>query len=274
MRIISICPSNTEIIEFLGLTSQLIGVDNYSDWPVNLDHLPKLGSDLDIDMDKVEELRPDLVIASLSVPGMEKNVKALKSRDIPHIVINSHSLAEIGESIEEIGAACEVPERGKQVAERYRTQLAQFHSIASLIHERPSLYWEWWPKPVFTPGRVNWLTEISELAGARNVFADKDTASFQTDLEEVKRREPDYILLSWVGVRTEKINPAVVHKREGWNELPAVQKQQIAVMEEDFFCRPSPRLIIGLDKLAKMIHPNAFQSVPLDPLFQKSSEAR
>lgn len=267
MRLISICPSNTEVIEFLGLTSQLIGVDDYSDWPTNVTHLPKLGPDLDINMEKVEALQPDLVIASLSVPGMEKNVEELKARGIPHIVTNPQSLTEIGESIEEIGKACGVLEQGKLAAERYRMQLAQFYSLASTIEKRPSLYWEWWPKPVFTPGKVNWLTEISELAGARNVFADKNTANFQTNWENVKERNPDFILLSWVGVRTEKIDPAIVLKRPGWKELPAVRQQRIAVMEENFFCRPSPRLIIGLEKLAKMVHPKAFQSIELDSLF-------
>ncbi|OCA81383.1 cobalamin-binding protein [Pseudobacillus wudalianchiensis] len=267
MRLISICPSNTEVIEFLGLTSQLIGVDDYSDWPADVRHLPRLGPDLDIDMGKVEALQPDLVIASLSVPGMEKNVEKLQARGIPHIVTNPQSLADIGESIEEIGKACGVSEQGKLGAERYRTQLAQFHSLASSIEKRPSLYWEWWPKPVFTPGKVNWLTEMSELAGAYNVFADQDTANFQTDWEDVKKRNPDFILLSWVGVQTEKINPAIVLKRPGWGELTAVKEQRIAVMEEKFFCRPSPRLIIGLEKLAKMVHPEAFQSLKLDSLF-------
>ncbi|MEK4028334.1 cobalamin-binding protein [Pseudobacillus sp. FSL P4-0506] len=267
MRLISLCPSNTEVMDFLGLTSQLIGVDDYSDWPAAVNTLPQLGPDLDINMEKVEALQPDLVIASLSVPGMEKNVERLRARGIPHIVTNPQSLSEIGESIEEIAMACGIPDEGKMVAKRYREQLKQFRDAASLIKAPPFVYWEWWPKPVFTPGNVNWLTEISELAGARNIFADKNTANFQTDWEEVRKRNPDFILLSWVGVRTEKINPDVVLKRPGWSELFAVKQQRIAVMEESFFCRPSPRLISGLEKLAKMIHPEVFQTIELDPLF-------
>lgn len=267
MRLISICPSNTEVIDFLGLTSQLIGVDDYSDWPSAVNTLPKLGPDLDINMEKIEELQPDLVIASLSVPGMERNVEQLRARGIPHIVTNPQSLSEIGESIEEIAKTCGIPDEGKAIAKRYREQLKQFRNTASLVKERPLLYWEWWPKPVFTPGNVNWLTEISELAGARNIFADKNTANFQTDWEEVRKRNPDFILLSWVGVHTEKINPAIVQKRPAWSELSAVKQQRVAVMEESLFCRPSPRLIIGLEKLAKMVHPEVFQAIELDPLF-------
>src|SRR5881275_744503 len=83
VRVVSLCPSNTEVMEFLGLTHLLVGVDDFSDWPESIAGLPKLGPDLSINMDLVEELKPDIVLASLSVPGMEKNVKALAERGIP-----------------------------------------------------------------------------------------------------------------------------------------------------------------------------------------------
>ncbi|PAF15074.1 cobalamin-binding protein, partial [Shouchella clausii] len=85
--------------------------------------------------------------------------------------------------------------------------------------------WEWWPKPVFTPGKVNWLTEISEIAGGRNLYADVELASVQTDWEDVLNRQPDYICLAWVGVRREKVNPEIVLKRPGWSELEAVKQK-------------------------------------------------
>ena len=69
MRVISLCPSNTEIMEFLGLTELLVGVDDFSDWPKSIESLPRLGPDLSIDLDQVEKVKPDLVLASLSVPG-------------------------------------------------------------------------------------------------------------------------------------------------------------------------------------------------------------
>ena len=84
MRVISLCPSNTEIMEFLGLTELLVGVDDFSDWPESIKSLPQLGPDLSINLDLVEQLKPDLVLASLSVPGMEKNIEGLKARKIPY----------------------------------------------------------------------------------------------------------------------------------------------------------------------------------------------
>ncbi len=95
---------------------------------------------------------------------------------------------------------------------------------AATVATNPRLYWEWWPKPVFTPGRINWLTEISTIAGGLNEFRDVELASVQTDLEDVLDRKPDYILLAWVGVRTEKVKKEVVLKRPGWKELTAVKE--------------------------------------------------
>jgi len=86
MRIISICPSNTELLAYLGLTNDLIAVDDYSDWPQAVLTLPRVGPDLAIRMEEVEQLKPDLVVASLTVPGMEKNIEELERRKLPYII--------------------------------------------------------------------------------------------------------------------------------------------------------------------------------------------
>ncbi|MDF2855988.1 MAG: cobalamin-binding protein, partial [Neobacillus sp.] len=120
MKLISICPSNTEIVEYLGLTSSLIGVDDFSDWPKEIKGLPRLGPDLNIDMDKVEKLEPDLVLASLSVPGMERNIMELKKRNIPYIIVpNPKTLTEIGKSLLVVGEATNTTERAKLLYEKY-----------------------------------------------------------------------------------------------------------------------------------------------------------
>ncbi|MGA5690094.1 cobalamin-binding protein [Cytobacillus pseudoceanisediminis] len=261
MKILSLCPSNTELVEYLGFTDMLAGVDDYSDWPDQISRLPRLGPDLSINMDKVEELKPDLVLASLSVPGMEKNVAELEKRQIPHIVLNPQSLADIEQDLilaaEKIGK----PERGILAAKEFAEKIEALKLISSRIEKKPSLYWEWWPKPVFTPGKVNWLTEISEIAGGMNLFRDIELASVQTDWEDVLNRQPDYICLAWVGVRREKVNPDIVLKRPGWSEMEAVKQNRVLVLEEELFCRPSPRLIEGALKLAKKIHPQAFSKI-------------
>lgn len=261
MKILSLCPSNTELMEYLGFTHMLAGVDDYSDWPDQISGLPRLGPDLSINMDKVEELKPDLVLASLSVPGMEKNVDELKKRHIPHIVLNPQSLEDIEQDLVTVSEKVGKPEAGISAAKGFRAKTEELKKISAGIKEKPSLYWEWWPKPVFTPGKINWLTEISEIAGAKNLFSDVELASVQTDWDDVLKRQPDYICLAWVGVRREKVNPEIVLKRPGWSELEAVKQNKILVLEEELYCRPSPRLIEGAVGLAKKIHPEVFSSL-------------
>ena len=118
------------------------------------------------------------------------------------------------------------------------------------------------------PGRINWLTEISTIAGGLNEFRDVELASVQTDWEDVLDRKPDYILLAWVGVRTEKVKKKVVLKRPGWKELTAVKENRFSIMEEELYCRPSPRLLEGALKLGKMIHPEIYDDLELPKWIQ------
>lgn len=258
MRIVSICPSNTELLAYLDLTDSIVGVDNYSDWPQSINQLPRLGPDLDIDMDAVEKLKPDLVVASLSVPGMEKNIEGLKAKNLPYIILNPNSLDEIGENILLLGKETNTEQKAQEVYRKYHQLIDQYREISKQVKHKPSIYWEWWAKPVFSPGGPNWLTYISELAGGNNIFAEDSRASVQTDWEDVKGRNPEHICLVWVGVRQDRVKPELVKKRPGWSEITAVKKNQLYVLDEPLFCRPSPRLLTGLQKIAYILHPDLY----------------
>jgi iron complex transport system substrate-binding protein len=241
-------------MEYLGLTDLLVGVDDFSDWPESVKSLPKLGPDLSINLDLVEELKPDLVLASLSVPGMEKNIEGLAARNIPHIVLNPQSLADIENDLMITANALNMPDRGQQASSQFRSRLENFKQKSANSDWSPKLYWEWWPKPVFTPGSINWLTEVSEAAGGENVFKDVELASVQTDWNDVKSRNPDYICVAWVGVRKQKVKKELITNRPGWEELDAVKNDRILILEEELYCRPSPRLLDGLEKLHRLLH--------------------
>lgn len=255
MRIVSLCPSNTELCAYLGLTPQLVGVDDFSDWPESTHDLPRLGPDLSIDMEKVKELNPDLILASLSVPGMEKNIEALEELNLNYTVLNPNSLNDICDDLVTLGELTNKRKEALILSDKMQNMIEEYKTISSTIHDKPEIYWEWWPKPIFTPGKTNWLTEISELAGAKNCFRDVELASVQTDWEDVLKRRPDHICLAWVGVRKKKVNPIVVQKRDGFNEI---EDTPIHILEEWLYCRPSPRLFTGLMKLASILHPDHY----------------
>lgn len=262
-RIVSLCPSNTEILYLLGLKDRIVGVDDYSDWPKEVNRLPKCGPDLDIDIDKVKSLRPDLVIASLSVPGMEKNIEGLKREGIPHLILAPNRIGDIADNIRRTGEAAGVGERGKQVADRFLQRLEEIRKRIPQGRPRLRLYWEWWPKPVFTPGGRNWLSEVSTLVGGENIFGDMDRESIQTDWEEVARREPDVALIVWTGVPIERVRKERILTRPPWQGRPFAQESRIHILEEGWYCRPSPRLLTGIEYLAHRLYPERFS--PPDP---------
>ncbi len=101
--IVSLCPSNTEILFDLGLDGRIVGVDSHSDYPPKVKVLPKVGPDLRINMEKVKALEPDLVVASLTVPGMERNIEALEKTKLPYIILNPHNIEETIENILMLG---------------------------------------------------------------------------------------------------------------------------------------------------------------------------
>lgn len=269
MRVVSICPSNTELLAYLDALSYLVGIDDFSDWPESIQSLPRLGPDLSIRMDDLEALNPDLVLASLSVPGMEKNIDELNKRKIPHIVLNPQSLNDIANDMRIVAKALNIEEKGIQISDAYLEQINIFKATALKANTKPKLYWEWWPKPVFTPGNINWLTEVSQLTGGENLFSDVELASVQTDWEDVYIRNPDYICLAWVGVSKKRVNPAIVKKRPNWDQLSAVVNNRILILEEYLYCRPSPRLIQGIYKLGKILHPNQYNNIELYPFFRE-----
>ncbi|SOC43087.1 cobalamin-binding protein [Ureibacillus acetophenoni] len=268
MKLISICPSNTELVAYLGLTSSLIGVDDFSDWPGDVQALPRLGPDLNIDMDKVEKLKPDLVLASLSVPGMERNIEELEKRNIPYTIVpNPKTLKEVGESLLFVGKVTNSEEKAKRLYEKYNLILENYHQFSKQIENPKTIYWEWWAKPIFTPGATNWLTELSELCGGINIFRDKEQVSVQTDWEEVKKRNPDVMCIVWVGVQKERVNPKVILKRPQSETMNAIKHNELYILEESLFCRPSPRLLLGLNKLANILHPTIFSPLSKSYVF-------
>ncbi|RKD68817.1 iron complex transport system substrate-binding protein [Sinobaca qinghaiensis] len=256
-RIVSLCPSSTETAAYLGLTSNLVGVDSYSDWPAEVNDLPDLGPDLSIDMDAVMELKPDVVLASHSVPGMEKNTQEMDKRGISYVLTSPNTLSDVLEDLMIIGEATGTTEKAEEIIYACRQMMDTYHELASRC-EPSRLYWEWWPKPPFTPGGGNWLTEISAMAGAENIFADKEEASVKTTWEEIRERDPDRICLAWVGVPFDKVKPELLKKREGWPSMKAMENGSIDVLPEPLYCRPSPRLFTGLAELAYLLHPDIF----------------
>lgn len=256
-RIVSLAASNTEIVCALGLADRLVGVDDFSDFPPRIRRLPKVGRDLAIDVERVAALAPDLVLASLSVPGMERNVPPLEATGLPFIAIRPRGWDGLWDDIRAIGAACGEPARAERLiaglTRRVETVAARVRDVAT----RPRVYWEWWPRPPITAGGPSWMSAMLRLAGGENCFEDLGTESGPVELAELRARRPDRIVLCWCGAR-KLPRASTVELRPGWSELPAVRDGRIDAVLEPCFGRPGPRLVDGLEQLARLLHPDRF----------------
>jgi len=252
MRLVSLCPSNTEILFALGLGPKVVGVDDWSDWPEEVKDLPRVGGDLTSDLDRVEALRPDLVLASLSVPGMERNVEGLKARNLPYLVLDPHSLDEVLADVLTIGEACGVQsEAAKLVEQAHRRITAVRHRRAARRMVR--IYWEWWPKPLIAAGGASWVQQMSRIVGARNVFGEADVASRTVTDGEVIARNPEVLMICWCGTLQRLQESSRVSARPGWDGVAGVIGNRIHCVPEALFGRPSQRLLDGLEMLDGLV---------------------
>lgn len=272
-RIVSLCPSNTEILFALGLGDRVVAVDNDSDFPPAATRLPRVGPDLDVDVAKIAAAEPDLVVASLSVPGMERNLLRLETVGLPYIVLHSQRLDEIYRDVQLVADLAGVPERGSALVADLEARFAALSELAQSASGRPRIYWEWWPKPLITPGQPSWITDLSTMAGAENAFADLAKESDVITADEVIARDPDVVLVCWCGAR----RPVALEKivaRPGWDRIRAVREGRIHVVWEGLFGRPGPRLVDGFAWLARAAHPEVFGPCPDAAGFPQSGSGR
>jgi iron complex transport system substrate-binding protein len=253
-RIVSLSASNTEILCALGLGEQLVGVDTWSDYPPAVKALPKVGRELDIDVAAVAALRPDLVAACLSVPGMERNIPRLEAAGLPYVAVAPVGLESIFDNIRQLGEATGRQEQAADLVDRLQGRLEAVRQQMATVAGRPSVYWEWWPQPLVAAAGGSWMTSIIAMAGGDNVFADREEESATVQVEEVLARRPEVIVACWCGARTPPTAQRVAG-RPGWEPSLAVQSGRVHVVPEAYFARPGPRLADGLELLAALLHP-------------------
>jgi len=250
MRIVSLACSNTEIVHALGCAHLLVGVDDHSDWPPEVvDPLPRLGPDLDIDVDAVAALEPDLVLATLTVPGHERVVARLEAAGLPHVAPEPVCLEDVYRDVRHVASLLGVAERGEALVARMRAEL----DAPPPPPDAPTVLIQWWPKPVITPGRLSWATDVVAAAGGRAVLAHEDVKSRPMTDEEVALAAPDAVVLSWCGVHPDKYRPDVVLRNAAWRDLPFVRRRQVHRVGEPFLGRPGPRLVEGVRALREVV---------------------
>ncbi len=250
-KVITLAPSNAELVDALGVFDRVIATEDSSDYPPQIKSLPNLGPDLAPDLDRLVRLEPALVLSSLTVPGMERNIVGLDARDIPQLVLAPRSIDEVMADVRRVGAALGVAATADTVVANMRDERAALERR----REGPPVrvYLEWWPRPMFTPGADCYSNELIALAGGVNVFADRPGASVEISAAELLDASPEVCFVSWCGVAADKLEPARLRRRDGLEELEAASRGRVYPLDERFAGRPGPRMLEAARRMAAAI---------------------
>ena len=246
-RIVSVGPSNTEILHALGLGRRVVGVDRWSDYPPRVATLPRVGSDLRVDVDAVQALLPDVVVASLHVPGMEDNLAQFERARLPYLAVGGVGLEGVWRDLRFIGDWLGRSTHADALVQSMQSRMAAVPRNSSRVR----VHWEWSAHPVVAGGR-SWITELLERVGAENAYADLDVESMRLPLDEVVQRQPDVVVACWCGIRRLPTLERVLN-RPGWQSVNAFATERVVVLSEAYFGRPGPRLVQGLEQLATVL---------------------
>ncbi len=230
MRVVSLTCSNTEIVCALDCAHYLVGVDDHSDFPEG------------IDIEKVKALEPDIVLASLTVPGHEKIIEGLANAKLNFIAPEPVSLKDIYADIETIAKALKVEEKARIIINTMHKEI-QAKDLQGKAEK--NILIQWWPKPVISPGHYSWVNDLLKAAGGLNPLALKQVKSMPLEDQEVVDLNPDAIVISWCGVKPEKYRPEVVYRNEAFQSMDAIVKKRVFCVPEAYLGRPSPRVIDG-----------------------------
>ena len=231
----------------------LLAVDNDSDYPADIvSKLPRVGRDLEINIDEVKALKPDLVLASLTVPGHEKIIEGLDAAQLDYLAPEPVSLDDVYDNIREIAAALNVSSRGEQVVNDMQNVITSQTLSASSI-ALPDILIQWWPKPIIAPGQFSWVNALLESAGANNPLFHKKVKSLPVEDKVISEINPDAIVISWCGVKTEKYRPEVIYRNPEFSEVKAIKNKKVFCVSEAYLGRPSPRLVDGYRALREIV---------------------
>ena len=247
-RIISLAPSNTEILFALGLGDKVVGVTNLCNYPPEALDKEKVGEYPIPDIEKIVALNSDLILVAHGTPmdvinsmaGLGLTVFGIKTTDLDDLLNDIRRIAEItNKEVEAQALTCEMESRIQAVTNQ-----------TDELEQRPRVFYVVWHDPLWTAGSGTFIHELIEKGGGVNIF--QNVSGYPTiSVEEVIARDPEIIITSedsydWAMNATELAS------------TNASQTGRIYTLDDDLVQRPGPRLVEGLEWFAHFIHPEIF----------------
>lgn len=254
-RIVSLLPSDTEILFALGLGDKVVGVSKWADYPAEVKTKPVIG-DMKVDSEKVVAQKPDLVIGGASANGQD--IEALRKLGVTVYAIEPKTISEVEQSIKEIGKITNAAEKANEITASMEKKVNDIKAKTKDLTDdkKPRVYVEVSPAPdIYTAGKGTFMGEMIELAGGKNIFADINGWK-KVDSEQVVAKDPQ-VVISTHGVTADVLKD--LQGRSGWNNIFAVKEHKVTAVDTNLVSRPGPRIVDGLELFAKAIHPELFK---------------
>ncbi len=254
-RIVSLAPSVTEILFAIGLDQEIVGVTEFCNYPPAASDKPKVGYSQP-NLEAIVALRPELIIAPNSFLRVDV-LNRLEQLKIPTFLLDPRTVEDIVTHVQVLGRMVgRVPESLK-VSETIRKKIARL-SERLTGRRRPTLLFVLNTDPLMTVGPGSYIHQLIELAGARNVAENAGAPYPRLSMEEVLRRNPEFLLFP-TG-RVEGIPQAEQDQWRRWTSLEAVKRNQLVQVDADVLNRPGPRVAEGLEALVTILHPDVIDS--------------
>ncbi|MFL5530074.1 MAG: ABC transporter substrate-binding protein [Gemmatimonadaceae bacterium] len=245
-RIVSLNPATTEILFTLGAGSRVIGRTKYDLWPDSAKLVPALGDGISPNVEAVLGSHPDLVLLYASQDNRPAAGR-FRAAGINTVSLKVDHISDFRRTTALLGAILHDSARAKTVLDSVENTLRSVQSVTRAL-PRPTLFWHIWDAPLITVGSGSFMTELVDIAGGRNVYADITGPSGQISLEDVARRNPDFILAGPIGAKQIASDPR-------WRIVRAAREKKVLVVDTLLVARPSVRLGEAAVSLAKLLHP-------------------
>jgi iron complex transport system substrate-binding protein len=251
-RLIALAANVTEILFALGLGPEVVGVSSYSTYPPAATKLPIVINYTTLNLEEILRLKPDLLVAAAIVP--QSIIIKLRSAHLTVLVTDPHDLAGILHDIVLVGTATGVPGRARGLAARLQKRINAVETVVRRARTHPRVFYEI-DSTLYTAGHGSFIDALITLAGGVNVAGTVMNPYPQLSAEKVIAADPQYIILSDARYGT---TVASVAARPGWSRISAVRHHHVYPFNDDLASRPGPRIVLGLETLERLLHPELF----------------
>src|SRR5437588_1844798 len=252
-RIVSLAPNLTEIVYAVGAGDRLVGDTTYCDYPAEAKSVAKVGDTMNPSIERIVALKPQIVLVS-TASQLEAFTKQLDAQKIAVYVTNPRSLDEVFHSIETLGELFGEHDRSASLAAALRQRAVEVEAAVKQI-KPVTVFYQVSGEPLYTIGRESYLTDLVRRAGGISVTADVPGAFPRFSDEAALAARPEAVILSTGGSMGEA-NATVA---SSLRNSPAVLNNRVYKIDGDHLSRPGPRLVDGLEEMARALHPEAFK---------------